>query len=77
MKSWLEQARVASGLSVEDCCKALYQSSDDFLTREQNPGMLTLNELRVLMKLFSSDGQQLAWNALCELRPSYVKGLKG
>lgn len=52
MKSWLEQARIASGLSVEDCCKALYQSSDDFLTREQNPGMLTLNELRVLMKLF-------------------------
>ena len=69
MQSWLEQARILSDLTVEDCCKALYQSSDVFLDKEENPGTLTLNELRVLMNLFSPAAKRVAWNALCEFKP--------
>ena len=50
MQSWLEQARILSGLTVEDCCQALFQSANEYLSKEQNPGTLTLNEIRVLME---------------------------
>lgn len=69
MQSWLEEARIVSGLSVEDCAHALYQSERLYRYKEQNPGMLTLNEIRVLMKLFNDDAKQLVWGALCEFRP--------
>lgn len=69
MQSWLEEARIVSGLSVEDCAHALYQSERLYRYKEQNPGMLTLNEIRVLMKLFNDDAKQLAWGALCEFCP--------
>lgn len=69
MQSWLKQARILSGLTVEDCCQALFQSANEYLSKEQNPGTLTLNEIRVLMQLFCRDAQQLVWNALSDLNP--------
>lgn len=67
MQSWLEQARVLSGLSVEECARALYQSEASYICRENNPGLLTLDELRVLMTLFTKEANRLVLNALGEL----------
>lgn len=70
MQSWLEQARVLSGLSVEECAQALYQSEASYICRENNPGILTLDELRVLMTLFSREANSLVLDVLQELTPS-------
>ncbi len=69
MQNWLEEARIVSDLSIEDCAQALCQSSNSFRLKENNPGTLTLNEIRVLMKLFNDDAKQIAWSALLEFRP--------
>lgn len=69
MQNWLEEARIVSDLSIEDCAQALCQSGDSFRLKEKNPGTLTLNEIRVLMKLFNDDAKQIAWSALLEFRP--------
>ncbi len=48
MKSWMQRAREASNQSPEACAQALRISVGDYLTRENNPGMLTVNELVAL-----------------------------
>lgn len=69
MKSWLERAREASGMSPAECARVLETSEDSFLIREATPGMLTLNELRALRSAFNDDARRIMWDALCELRP--------
>lgn len=69
MHNWLEEARMVSDLSVEDCARALYQSVNSFRSKEENPGTLTLNEIRLLMKLFNDDAKQIAWKAFLEFKP--------
>lgn len=48
MKSWMQRAREASGLTPAECAQTLLLSVDDYLTRENNPGMLTIDELSAL-----------------------------
>ena len=48
MKSWMQKAREAAGLAPADCAQALRLSVADYLTRENNPGMLTVDELVAL-----------------------------
>ena len=69
MQSWLERARILSGLTVKECAQALFETEDAFRDKEANPGTLSLNELRVLMKLFNDDAKQLVWGALQDFRP--------
>lgn len=53
MKNWVQQAREASGLSLDDCASALFLSRDAFAQKDANPGTITLNELRVLHNVFN------------------------
>lgn len=48
MKSWMQQARETTGLTTIECAKALLLSEKDYLIRENNPGMLTIDELVAL-----------------------------
>ena len=47
MKSWMQQAREAAGLTTIECAKALLLSEKEYLIRD-NPGMLTIDELVAL-----------------------------
>ena len=38
MKNWVQQAREASGLSLDDCASALFLSRDAFAQKDANPG---------------------------------------
>lgn len=67
IRSWLEQARLRSNLTIADCARALCQSEISFLNRENNPGILTLNELRVLMNLFNEESKRLVREAFRDL----------
>lgn len=69
MKSWLEEARKASGLSPEDCASALGCSKNTYDSRENTPGRLNLNEIRVLHRTFNRDGRKILWSALKEFSP--------
>lgn len=48
MKSWMQQAREAAGLTTIECAKTLLLSEKDYLIKETNPGMLTIDELVAL-----------------------------
>lgn len=48
MKSWMQQAREATGLSSAECAQALALSETDYLIRENNPGVFTIDELVAL-----------------------------
>ena len=48
MKSWMQQAREGAGLTTIECAKALLLSEKEYLIRENNPGMLTIDELVAL-----------------------------
>lgn len=48
MKNWMQKAREAAGLAPADCARALRLSVESYLTRENNPGMLTVDELVAL-----------------------------
>ena len=69
MQSWLQRARIQSGLTVSECACALCQSENSYLCRENNPGMLTLDEVRALMILFNEESRDMVWSALRDLRP--------
>lgn len=69
MQSWLQRARIQSGLTVSECACALCQSENSYLYRENNPGMLTLDEVRALMILFNEESRDMVWSALRDLKP--------
>ncbi len=69
MESWLEQARMASGLTVKECAYALSQTEDEFLMRQDSPGLLSLNELNTLVGIFNNDARFLVWDALQDFKP--------
>ena len=64
MKNWIQEAREASGLSLEDCASALFMSPDTFKEKDANPGTLTLNELRALHIVFNDEARAILRNAL-------------
>lgn len=68
MKSWLYDARKASNLSPEDCASALGKSKNTYASRENNPGSLTLNEIRVLGRIFSPAGKKILNCALADVQ---------
>lgn len=57
MKSWLEQAREESGLTIGQCAIAIRQPDEIYLQIEKRPGTISLNELRALYGLFSESAQ--------------------
>ena len=67
MKNWVQQAREASGLSLEDCASALFLSRDAFAQKDANPGTITLNELRVLHNVFNEDARKIVQKVLLEI----------
>ena len=69
MESWVANARYESGLSPEDCASAMGCSRATYLSRENNPGNLTLNEIRVLNNVFNAKSKKILWGALSEFRP--------
>lgn len=64
MKNWIQEAREASGLSLEDCASALFMSPDAFKEKDANPDTLTLNELRALHIVFNDEARAILRNAL-------------
>lgn len=64
MKNWIQEAREASGLSLEDCASTLFMSPDAFKEKDANPGTLTLNELRALHIVFNDEARAILRNAL-------------
>lgn len=67
MKNWVQKAREASGLSLEECASVLLVSSDAFAIKDQNPGTLTLNELRALHNVFNAEARKIVKEALAEV----------
>ena len=53
MKSWMQQARETTGLTTIECAKALLLSEKGYLIKENNPGMLTIDELVALNPLLA------------------------
>lgn len=71
MDNWLERARKASNLTLEDCASALKCSRATFEARIKRPGTLNINELRVLSNLFVGEGQTIAREALRDIVPNF------
>ena len=69
MESWVAKARSESGLTPEDCASAMGCSRVTYLSRENNPGNLTLNEIRALNRIFNSKAKKIMWGALSEFKP--------
>ena len=69
MKSWLKDARMKSMLSPEDCASAIGCSRATYLSRENTPGRLSLDEVRVLHRKFNREGRKILWKALDDFRP--------
>lgn len=67
MKNWVQKAREASGLSLEECASVLLVSPDTFAIKDQNPGTLTLNELRALHNVFNAEARKIVKEALAEV----------
>ena len=59
MKSWMQQARETAGLTTTECAKALLLSENEYLTRENNPGMLTIDELVALSFELSDESRRI------------------
>ena len=59
MKSWLYKARKASNLSVEDCASTISCSRNTFISRENNPGTLSLDEVFALYGVFNEAGREI------------------
>lgn len=59
MKSWMQQAREATGLSSAECAQALALSESDYLIRENNPGVFTIDELVVLSFKLSQKSRRI------------------
>ena len=64
MKSWLQQAREQSGLTVEQCAVTIHQPVDMYLRIEQRPGTVNLNELRALARTFDEGSRKRVVDAL-------------
>ena len=69
MKSWLREAREASGLRPENCASALMCSKNTYDSREDNPGTLKIDEIRILYGLFDKEGRRIMWRTLSEFKP--------
>lgn len=69
MENWVTSARKASGLSPEDCASAMGCSRTTYMSRENNPGNLTISEMRVLKSVYGEKSRKIMWTALRELHP--------
>lgn len=59
MKSWMQQARETTGLTTIECAKTLLLSEKDYLIKENNPGMLTIDELVVLSFKLNDESRRI------------------
>ena len=66
MKSWLEQAREESGLTVSQCAIAIRQPIEVYLQIERRLGTISLNELKALCDLFSEAAQTRVQQAIMD-----------
>ncbi len=64
MESWMRRARESSGATPEECARALYLSVEDYLLRENNPGMLTVDELVALGFIFDEASRCIVLDGL-------------
>lgn len=69
MKSWLHDARKASNMTPEDCASVLHCSRVTYLSRENAPGTLSLDEMHALYRAFGPKSRTILWGAVCEFRP--------
>lgn len=69
MKSWVLEAREASGLTPENCASAMGCSRNTYLSRENNPGTLSLSELNSLHSVLNEEGRLILWGALRDFQP--------
>lgn len=69
--NWLEKARKAEGLTLEDCASALGCSRATFESRVKNPGTLSVNELHALDKKFGKRGARIARDAIKSALPNF------
>lgn len=67
MQSWLKQARMASGLTVEQCALLLHRSVGSYELLEDHPGSITLDEIRALCVAFDKEARAILLSALAEL----------
>lgn len=69
MKSWVTKAREESALTPEDCASAIKKSRATYLSREENPGNLDIDELRALRGIYGKKSREFMWVALQEFKP--------
>lgn len=67
MDSWLKQAREASGLTVEECAVILQRPVGEYRGLECRPGLLCLNEVGALIRVFGDEGKCITRAAIREL----------
>lgn len=59
MDNWLVRARMASGLTREQCAAALRTTMDDYVELEEYPGRMTINELAMLCRSLNPAGRKV------------------
>lgn len=64
MDSWLKQAREASELTAEECALALRKSVGVYSKLESRPGLLSLNEVGALIRMFNTEGKRIVREAI-------------
>lgn len=67
IENWLIQARIASGLSMADVAKRLYMPESTYELIEDNPGCLSINQIRALLVAFNEEGKRITMNFLGDL----------
>ena len=65
--NWLIRARTVSGLSIADTAKTLYMSESAYRLIEDNPGRLSINQIRALLVAFNEEGRRITMNFLEEI----------
>lgn len=66
-ESWAFKARDKSKLSPEDCASAIGCSRNTYLSREKNPGELTLNEVGALQRKYNDEAKTILRTALSQV----------
>lgn len=68
VKTWAEEARLASNLSPEACAVAIGRSRPVYDLREKEPGGLTLDQIAGLWHAYNSAGKSVLWNYLLQFK---------
>lgn len=66
--NWVKKARLASGLSPEQCAVAIGRSRRSYDQREREPGLFKLDELFKLESVLTDDGKKIVWDFMQEFK---------